>query len=366
MHVYSFLARGLETGHLIKDDSFWVNLFREKLDFLYTSDYSYKIQSFIYPQYSQKIKIIIDSKFLMSISYRLNEIFRCVTVPIPKNSKILIQGFEEFNIIIFLIRAKIKGNKIFLIPTNNICNYRINSKRWFLRKLITIIYFFSDIVFYHNDYEKKLIDKYHLGNDSSKFFFIKYHLLTADSNASNYIKNFNSDKVISFFGPEKVDKPIESFLNLLKADKFQKFQYKIYNPTKKVIDKIKNEYSNYLNLELINQFLTYEDYDKAVKESTFLFLSHSEAYEGKLSGNICDCISKRKPFISNNISPVKEYMIQYGKIGFVYDLENDPSWASSFLNSIDGEVYNTVLKNLEIMQLDYTSEKIMHQFDHFL
>lgn len=363
MYIYNFLAGGLETGHLIKDDSYWVSLFKDRLEVLYTSEYSKKIQSSIFPQFSNKIVIINNIKFLIFLSYRLNAIYRCVTIPIPKKSKLLIQGFEEFSILFFIIIAKIRRNQIYLIPTNNICNYRINSKRWFLRGLIKIIYSLSDFVFYHNQSEKELIIKYHLGFNSNKFIFVKYHLLTSDPNSSNYRIDFRSRKIISFFGPEKVDKPIEPFLNLLKNDTSKKFRYKIYNASNQINDFIKKEYSDYYNLELISQFLSYEEYDIAVRESAFLFLSHNKSYEGKLSGNVCDCISKRKPFISNNISPVKEFMINYGKIGYVFDLENDQEWSSKFLNSIDEKEYNTILMNLENMQLDFTADKINQELN---
>jgi len=51
-------------------------------------------------------------------------------------------------------------------------------------------------------------------------------------------------------------------------------------------------------------------------------------------------------------------MIKYGKIGYIFDLENDPGCSLKFLNSIDEKEYNTILMNMENMQLDFTAVKI--------
>jgi hypothetical protein len=56
-------------------------------------------------------------------------------------------------------------------------------------------------------------------------------------------------------------------------------------------------------------------------------------------------------------------MINYGKIGYVFDLENDQGWSSKFLNSIDEKEYNTILMNLENMQLDFTADKINQELN---
>lgn len=363
MFVYNFLAAGLESGHLILDDTYWVSVFKEHLQYFFSSNYSCKVQINKYPQYSNKIKVIPEYILVKKFSYKLNNIFRCVTVPVPRNSKILIQGFEEFSILFFIIRAKLKGNNVFLILTNNISNYRINSKRFFLRFLLKIIFSLSDKIIYHTNYEKKLIDKYILKFDEKKFIFIKYHLLTTDPNSDKYKIDYSSTKKISFFGPIKVDKPIEPFLDLIKSDKECKFSYRIYNPGKQHIESITKTLTNFNNIEIFDELLSFENYDRAVEECAIIFLSHNDKYEGKLSGNICDCISKRKPFISNNISPVNEFVKEFGIVGFIHDFQMDKNWATKFLNSIDERTYYNVLENLKNLQLNFTSDKLLKDLE---
>lgn len=363
MYVYSFLTYGLKSGHLILDDSYWISFFQDRLLGLYTSKYSCDVQVDRFPEFSGKYNVIKDHKYLKKVSYKLNTIFRCSTVPVPSKEKILIQAYEEFSIIFFIIRAKIKGNKIYLISTNNISNNRVNSERWFLKGLLKIIFILSDVVFYHNQHEKKLIDRFIISFNESKFAFRKYQLLRADPLAYMYRISYGPKMSICFFGPIKFDKPIQPFLDLIKADKENKFLYKIYNPGENLVDDLIKKFNDNQNVEIVNKFLSFEEYDKAVKDSAIIFLSHDSSYEGKLSGNICDCISKRKPFISNNISPVKDFVMEYGQIGFVYDLGMDSTWTSAFLNSIDEGKYNSVLKNLERLQLDFTDEKIKQELD---
>lgn len=360
MFVYNFLADGIESGHLILDDTYWIEYFNNNLKGLYSSEYSVSIQKQKFLFNKNKFHVIARNK---NRPYLLDSILRCLSVSIPSNSDILIQGFEESSILFFLARAKFKGNSISLILTNNICTQRINSNRFFLKRLLKIIFRLSDKIIYHTKFELMLIDKYLMSSTDSKFKYVKYQLLTKDLNSKNYIIPFLESKYISFFGPIKSDKPIEPFLNLIKADTEKKFLYRIYNPGIKHLGYLRNLINGIQNVEIINEFLSFEKYEKAVQDSAFIFLSHNSAYEGKLSGNICDCISKRKPFISNNISPVKDFIVDYGQIGFIYDLENDPMWAFTFLNSINEEKYNYILRNLERMQLDFTDEKIKQELD---
>jgi hypothetical protein len=360
MFVYNFLAGCKETGHLILDDTYWVGYFKNKLKGLYSSEFSISIQRQKFSFYENKFHIIYRNKNRL---YLLDSILRCFAVPLPRNSDILIQGFEELPILFFLLRAKFLGNKIYLVLTNNICTYRINPNRYILKGILKIIFKLSNKVIYHTDFELMLINKYLKPGKATKFEFVKYQLLTKDLQCENYKIPFVGNKCISFFGPIKRDKPIEPFLDLVKADKEKKFSYKIFNPGEKHVDDIIKKINDNQNVEVVNQFLSFEEYEKAVKESAIIFLSHDFTYEGKLSGNICDCISKRKPFISNNISPVKDFVVEYGQIGFVYDLENDSTWTLTFLKSIDEEKYNGVLKNLERLQSEFTDEKIKQELD---
>jgi hypothetical protein len=360
MFVYNFLADGLETGHLILDDTYWVGYFKDRLKGLYSSEYSVSIQCQKYSSYKSKYHVIARNK---GIPYRLDSIFRCFTAPLPRDSDILIQGFEEFSIVPFLLRAKFFGNKINLILTNNISTNRLDSNRYILKFILKFIFNLSDKIIYHTDFELKIIDKYVNFNNLKKFQFVKYHLLTKDFECEKNINSFTGGNFISFFGPVKLDKPIDPFLDLIKADKEKMFSYKIYNPGILYVEDIITKIIDMNNVEIINHFLSFEEYEKVINESFIIFLSHNFGFEGKLSGNFCDCISKRKPFISNNLSPVKEFMCEYGQIGFVYDFENDLTWASKFLQSIDEENYNRILKNLEKLQLDFTDEKIKEELD---
>lgn len=360
MFVYNFLSDGMESAHLILDDTYWVGYFNIKLKGLYSSEYSISFQRQKFPTYENKFHVINRNKKRL---YQLDSILRCFGVALPRNSDILIQGFEELPILFFLIRAKFYGNKIYLIPTNNICRKRLNSNRYILKLLLKIIFKLSNKVLYHTDFELMLINKHLKPSKSTKFEFVKYQLLTKDLQCENYVIPFVGNKYISFFGPIKSDKPIEPFLNLIKADKEKKFSYKIYRPGVDYFNDLIKEINESQNVEVVNKFLSFEEYEMAVKESSIIFLSHDSSYEGKLSGNICDCISKRKPFISNNISPVKNFIKEYDQIGFVYDLQNDSTWTSAFLNSIDEGKYKSVLKNLERLQLDFTDEKIKQELD---
>ena len=275
MFIYNFLANGKESNHLILDDTYWVGYFKNKLKGLYSSEYSISIQRQKFSTYESKFHVIYRSK---KRSYKLDSILRCFRVALPRNSDILIQGFEEYSILFFLLRAKFLGNNIYLKPTNNICTRRINANRYILNFFLKIIFKLSNKVIYHTDFELMLIEMYLKPGIATKFEFIKYQLLTKDLQCENYKIPFDVNKVISFFGPVKLDKPIEPFLDLIKADKEKKFSYKIYNPRVKNINDLIKNINDSQKVEVVDKLLSFEEYDNAVKESAIIFLSHIDVF----------------------------------------------------------------------------------------
>ncbi|MBY0533694.1 MAG: hypothetical protein K2P31_01855 [Rickettsiaceae bacterium] len=363
MHIYSFLAREKESGHLILDDTFWIRYFGDRLISMHTSEYSKKIQDQLFPQVNQKILVINDYFTNMNYYHRINEIIRCIRVDIPYRSNILIQGFEEIPIIFFLLRARLKRNKVFLVLTNNISEARVSGNRFFLQKLLKLIFILSTRVIYHTNYELKLIDQFITVARTNKFFLKKYHLLERKSITDCH--EVYTD-IISFFGPIKKDKPILPFLDLIEKDVEKRFTYKIYNPGSEIQNEILKILKKRSNVIIVDKFISYHDYELAIQESLFIFLSHNKRFSGKLSGNFCDCISMSKPFISDDISPANEFQERYGQIGFIYNFEKEKNWANTFLVSYNNSVYQEFKKNFFKVQEDFTARKIFDTLDMIL
>lgn len=359
MYIYSFLAGGEESGHLILDDSYWLKYFDKSVEGIYTSSYSVGIQKSKFPTLITKLFVIDNYIFFQRRISILNSILRCTLVKLPRHSNILIQGFEEIPILFFLIRARFYRNKIFLVLTNNICDNRVNEERILTRWLLKQIFKLSNRVLYHTEYELQLINRFITSTNNNKFKYVKYHLL-ANTRKSESVtqKKIRNKKVITFFGPVKIDKPLEPFIQLMKEDKESLFVYRIYNPGFLGFNELNKLISKFPSLEIIDRFISYEEYDAAVLDSDYIFLSHNQMYSGKLSGNLCDCISKRIPFISDNISPVKELITYYGKIGYVFDFSSNENWANQFLKSVLLDTYQDILNRLEAMQNDFTDEVI--------
>ncbi len=363
MHVYSFLAGGIESGHLILDDSYWVGYFNENLKSIHTSQYSVEILREKYPEFSNRFIVIKDYKVIKKITDGLSSVLRSLLVEVPIKQDVLIQGFEELPILFFILKAKIFNNRVHLVLTNNICENRINEKRFLLRLLLKLIFKLSTKIIYHTEYELEIIKRFISKKNLKKFYYRKYHLLTQKMCTLPRPSIVDQKKIISFFGPIKVDKPIEPFLNLISEDKSSFFSYKLYNPGNEFSCRILEVKNIYPQLEIYDTFISYEKYYEAVKLSDYIFLSHNHKYSGKLSGNLCDCISLCKPFISDNISPVKEFYQQYGKIGYIFDFDNDNQWTKSFIQIAVGDSYDEILSNLSIMQSDFTADKIKSDLD---
>jgi hypothetical protein len=190
----------------------------------------------------------------------------------------------------------------------------------------------------------------------------KHHLMTPHHLTSEVTF---SPPVISFYGPEKHDKPIAPFIDLIRADIEHIFIYRIYRVDSTALIDSLPDLLQRTNVEVFEGWQSHENYLKSVNDSTLVFLTHSQAFEGKLSGNLCDCIALRVPYIARSMEPVMSYQAQYGLLGYLVDLE-DSNWACRFLESHNKETYADMCRNLERLGEEHSTEAISSDLKAYL
>jgi hypothetical protein len=357
--IYSYLTEGEESGHLILDDEFWLKYFNSnnKLAKLYSSSYSCKYQKTKNPSL-RNILVPLKTFINKGITSRASSILKILFTPTIKKSIVVVQGFDEVSFLFFLIRNIFNANKYVLVLTNNISSNRLKSGGWLLKKMLNIIFRFVDVVLYHTSFELELLSRFVPPKELAKFEYVKYHLMCRQDQQKP-----ENPKVITYYGPIKYDKPIEPFLQLIESDKSNKFNYVIHNPGEDYYEKLNDLLRNRANVSISNKFITYQEYLDTVNSSAYIFLSHNKLYEGKLSGNLCDCVANRVPFISDDVSPINEFADRYGDMGYVYDFLNDKDWPQKILKDESNEAREQFILAMERMLEDYSFLSLKSELD---
>jgi hypothetical protein len=354
--LFDYLNPGF--GHLMLDDEYWVKTFIDlNLPFeVITSEESKR--NLVVKNLCSEENIFSFKNFdwIQKINYHLYQIIRLLFSKKFKKSYILVQGFNEISLIPYLLLNTFFKNSFIIILTNNISNGRLYKNR-ILKILLKIIFSNSHTIIHHSDKEKKMINE--IFNSKNKCFKKTYHLL---SNNSSLQKESVKFKTITFFGPVKIDKPIESFIKLMESDKKNKFLYKILN-----VKEFKEKYPELYrkeNVIVMNNYLSFEDFNNEIKSSRYIYLPHSKQFEPKLSGNLCDSLNFGIPFISNIIEPVIELSEIYGEMGYVFNLETN-DWIDWFLQSECDDNFITFQKNITTFQEKNNQKKLKLEMEHF-
>ena len=326
-------------SHTLKDELYYFEFMMNMgMNFkFYTSEYMINHISGIHKKYSSSL-INIEKQ----------------TIKINKNTRNIFMGYTEIDIFLFILKKFIRKPKLVLIATNNFSKYRVSKYKWPLRFFLVIIKPFLVRIIVHSLYEKELILKLNK-SFSNKILIKKSHLMTPKK--LNKVK-YKNNNLITFFGPCKHDKKIEPFIDLIKNDHQGIFKYFIHGVDKEIIQEFLPDFKVRNNLNISNyKKLSDKDYEQIIIDSKLIFFGHTASFEGKISGNFCDCITTNTPFISRPIEPLASYSKQYGPIGFFENFD-DNMWSLNFLKNYQENEIQEMSINLEFIANDHSFEEI--------
>lgn len=356
--VISPLAVGNAQSHTFIDDQFYFSYLVDKAcDFsYYTSEESAQIISKEYPSDAWKLRLLPNSH--AGISAMLKAV---VKVQVPPHSRIVFQGYSEKFVILFWLRNIFKNYSLTLISTNNISRGRVANYRRQLLWFFSILFFQLDKIVVHTDYERDILESVFPFLLRRKVFVKRHHLMIRSEDRKRKLP-FRSTRIISFFGPAKEEKPLEPFLELIKADRDRKFNYQIFRVQNSDVNLRYYPLLNQPNVTLSECCASRKAYRLLYSSSYLVFLSHGLSFEGKLSGNVCDSVSLSTPFISQQIEPLNSFEKRYGQIGYFVDF-SDPNWPRSFLERCSDYEVSIMRSNLDAMCKDYTRDKVFLDLD---
>lgn len=348
LQIVSIFATSKDAGHSITDDQFYYRLVKNRFDLFdfYTAEYSKQ-------QIEAKYQIVDQNIYPINVkNFDIRETIKVIrSIPVKTNAKVIFLGYSEKFISLFVLINLFKKYHLVLVATNNISTGRISKYRTKIKIFFRLINFRLKKLLVHTNRERQLIrgisEGIHLKTE------IKKHYMMIPAEVEDHIDLTSEFEkpIISFFGPDKHDKPLHQLMDLITADVESQFEYRLYNVDKQVL-KAQLNIPDYANIIIYSDRLSSEDYATAVKNSTFIFMSHNRSFDGKLSGNFCDCIAYCKPLISMNIEPIISYFSQYGAFGYAYDFSN-PKWATLFLQHFSMSDLGKFKQNLKKIQSDH-------------
>jgi hypothetical protein len=342
-------SKNEKNDHSIKDDKFYLKYFldhRKKI-ILYTTKYFYSL-------IKNPNKISSVTTFDGHSNSFLETIFSVKKINIKMNDLVTFSGYSEFFVLLLVLKNYFKNFKIILIATNNFGHKRLKFNNYKFK----LFFFFTRShvkkIIVHSEYEKRsLVRRFPALKEKIE---IKLTHLMSNVRISNLkIKNKN---IISFFGPEKNEKPLKPLFDLIRLDVNENFSYKLYRVDENKINRKYKILLNQKNVTVEPRFQTKEKYHKAIINSTLIMLTHTKDFSGKLSGQFTDSVSCQTPFISSLIEPNYSINEKNGPLGFLYDFKND-HWCSSFLRDFSFNKIKIMSNNLkQLSELNSISQNI--------
>ena len=342
LKIVSPFGTSKRSGHTLIDDEFYLKYLLESV-----SEFIFYV-----PNYSKEI---LEIKFNLGNKNNLKNISE---FSVARGDKFVFLGYTELQLVRYFLFFLFCRCRITLIATNNFSHGRFERKKIYLKIIYYILNFFLDRLVVHTDFERQLIDRY-LPFLSDKIFIKRHHMMMS----RRYHKSKNNEVLkISFFGPVKKEKPLEPFCDFINADVNRKFKYSFFNITCDDIAKIKKLILSLENVSYTTGWLDNESYELAITESDLLFLTHQSSFQGKLSGNLCEAIAYKKPYISAKMDPMKNLNEIYGKVGFLVDFGRK-DWAVSLLNSITRQDLAKCDVAFEPYQREFTLVNILRDLE---
>lgn len=350
LQVVSIFSTSEKSGHSVDDDLFYFGLLRKAgLPFtFFAPPYSLKqLEGTEYYRRSDVCRIDVNQSGLRKL------IEAAWSIPVPRNCKVVFLGYSELFVLIFYLANIFKNYELVLVVTNNLGVGRITKYRKFLKVFFAIIGRKLKRLVVHTEKERSLCSDLHAPL-SNKVVVKKHHLMI--SRTRTRVPATPNKPIISFLGPEKYGKPVHPMVELIKKDTASVYQYRLYKVDEESIGQ-RFGLRKADNVSFVNEWLSRENFFEEIGRSTLIMMTHNRAFEGKLSGNLCDCIALGVPFISDNVEPIPWFNERYGPLGYTYDLSTS-DWPERFFRDFSEQGYLALKENLQRASLDFQRDAV--------
>ena len=345
---------GPEHVHSLLDDEFYFAYLVERgREFLfYAPKYSCARLEKTFPAQKHRLRILPMSCEGMRALWQL-----CGTMNVYPRASVVFLGYSEKMVTAFLVRHAFADFRLTLVATNNFSARRVRLHGFRLRAFLGLTRPKLERLVVHTDYELSLIERLDRAV-RLRAISKRHHLMLPGKVSSLAIDS----AAIAFFGPVKSEKPIEPLAALIAADVGGRFEYRVYGVTEAEGQLLESRAPPRVRVLIYSGRLSNEAYAEAVASASIVLLTHNRDFEGKLSGNLCDCIAHQVPFLGSTVEPHLEYLRRFGQIGYAVDMTNE-LWASDFLRSFTKEDLLRRRELLDSAAASFTRRAIYEDLD---
>lgn len=278
---------------------------------------------------------------------------------VEAGAKVIFFGYQERLVLAWYLLNLLRPFSLLLVATNNIAAGRVDAYRAQMKFFFRAIRGKLKRIVLHTEHEVRLLDR--LSDDLSRITYVKKHHLMVPIRRP-HSEPYSGKIAISFFGPPKPDKPIEPFLHLIASDNSGRFHYTIHNQSEADVLARMRVVRLPDHVSVIEGWRSYEAHLENCAASDVIFMTHNYAFEGKLSGNLCDCVALGVPYICAAMEPMLSLHKKYGALGYLNDFDQ-PMWAERLLGLISREDLLEKRNALQGMANDYSVERIQADLD---
>ena len=276
--------------------------------------------------------------------------------------KVIFTAYHETLLFVFICfnLARLRVPRLVLFTTNNFGLGRLERYKIPMWCFYYVFRLFIAKIVVHSVAEKMRLGSL-MPFLKAKIVIKKHHLLINRQTLSAESQTRTPRARITFFGPIKREKPVEPFFELINADVDQIFEYALYNVRLDDLSDQQIEDVRSFTVSVTEHWLSPREYTNAVESSDFLFLSHTTGFDGKLSGGLCDALTSRRPYISGDLRPARDYVEAYGGLGLICDF-NNPEWPQYVLHNIAQQARNLSPAAFDRFAKDHTEDLIKRDF----
>lgn len=344
-------------GHPIIDDQFYfAYLLDRQVDFIYyTSEVSVRLILKKHPGAQRHLMSIKPYKYYSAMGH-LNFARQIV---ISRDTTVIFFLYTEALVLIFCLLNILKPFSLYLVSSNNVSALRIglypNRFRFFFQAIRAK---FQGLVL-DSTFQVDLLRG--ISPHIADYCFIRKNHLMCPQHISMKSER-ESEISIAYFGPDKPEKPLDTLIELIKADVDQQFRYFIYNVRKEAVIDSFDDKSLPHNVVVDSSWQTHDAYLRNYQAADLVILTHTRDFEGKLSGNLCDCVALGVPYIALSMEPVRSLDRMYNGPGYLCDFDST-DWADALLKNINRNSLQRMKRNIEQMGKDYSIDSVRETLD---
>jgi hypothetical protein len=276
----------------------------------------------------------------LKFSSRIQQVVRLLAAKIDRDvTDVVFPVFDELTALLFMLIHPRK--RVHLIFHNNLSLERKQRHQRLHPMLMKAVVKRAASSIVSSKHQNDLLKEIDPGVDESKIIMKPHHMIGYDR--TRLPREARSNTAL-FLGPVSVRKPVEPVIDLIRADKQNKFSYVMKNMIG-ITDEQQNFLTEHPNVEFSTGFMEDDVFYEAIGSAALMISTHNRLFEGKLSGPISDAIASGTPLVLNRMSPHDEMFDEFGDMGYLVDYDQ-VGWIDQLLTADYDSDFSAFEKNL--------------------